>query len=153
CFVDVPAGYRGVLYPVEPLMKDDSIFTLSKKLPKGAFNDDDAYFGIFLNYINIPLFAMPKKPGLKRIDACYAGSSGVAEKVEKSREKNQTEIFQYAVQNKFFLNENSLLNKKLTLLVHIKAHCIYMRYKIKYLIRKSKKSFNKILRLADMPNS
>jgi hypothetical protein len=144
CFVDVPAGYRRVLYPVEPLMKDDSIFTFSEKLPKGIFNDDDAYFGIFLNYINVPLFAMPKKPGIKRIDACNAGSSGVAEEAEKSREKNQTEIFQYAVQNKFFLNENSLLNKKLTLLIHIKARCIYMKYKIKYLIRKSKSFFNKI---------
>jgi len=152
CFVDVPAGYRYVLYPVEPLMKDDSIFTFSEKLPKGIFNDDDAYFGIFLNYINVPLFAMPKKPGIKGILACNAGSSGVTEKVEKSREKNVTEIFQYAVQNKLFLNNNSLLNKKLTLLVHIKARCIYMKYKIKYLIRKSKSFFNKIFFLTDTPN-
>jgi hypothetical protein len=96
---------------------------------------------------------MPKKPGIKGILACNAGSSGVEENVEKSRKKNQMEIFQYAVQNKLFLNKKSLLNKKLTLLVHIKARCIYMKYKIKYLIRKSKKSFNKILCLTDTPNS
>ena len=53
--VDVPGGFSGVVYPIflfdktQFYMKDDFI----KTLPSGIYNDDDAYFGIIMNLMNI----------------------------------------------------------------------------------------------------
>jgi hypothetical protein len=62
CFVDVPSGYRGVVYPLEHLRDSDLPFALSSNLPKGVFNNDDAYFGMMLSLLGIPLFALPWTP-------------------------------------------------------------------------------------------
>jgi hypothetical protein len=97
-FVDIPAGYKGVLYPVERLRGSRMPFEFFSKLPSGIFNEDDAYFGVLLSVLNIPLFAIPNRPGGSPIMASkYDGGSAVAELANKERVQNEMEIFQYAV--------------------------------------------------------
>ena len=57
--VDAPAGYYGVVYPVDCIeraklfFEDDFVNTL----PSGIFNDDDAYFGIVFGAAKIPMYS------------------------------------------------------------------------------------------------
>ena len=100
--VDIPAGYMGVLYPVEEFRSNNLIFNLMNELPEGIFNDDDAYFGIVLNAMKINLIALKKLAPVKLIKT--SGGSAVVEQTTKHRTINEMEIFQYAVNNKLLLN-------------------------------------------------
>tara|TARA_B100001964_G_C14207768_1_gene588979 strand:- start:177 stop:935 length:759 start_codon:yes stop_codon:yes gene_type:complete len=103
-FVDIPSGYLGVLYPVKPFIKNNIIFNFFNKLPEGIFNDDDAYFGIILSIMRIPLLSIPKYPGLTKAQG--AGKSAVQEKAKKHRKDNEMEIFQFAVSKGYLPNKN-----------------------------------------------
>lgn len=93
CLVHIPAGYRGVLYPAQVLRHNRTIFELREELPAGIFNDDDAYFGIVLSVLKIPLYSIPNKAGAKLTEARSAGEGAVAENATKPRIDNEMEIF------------------------------------------------------------
>ncbi len=97
-FVDGVHGFRGVLYPARHLLDSCLPFTFFENLPAGAFFDDDAYFGIVLSMLKIPLFAIPMRlPGGAGVKVSpLEGGSAVQELVEKERTQNEMEIFQYA---------------------------------------------------------
>jgi len=108
CYVDVPAGYNGVLYPVKPFRENRIIFDFFNRLPDGVFNDDDAYFGIVLSIMNMPLFSIPI-PYFKVIIPVGVGESAVEEEVEKSRMDNEMEIFKFAIKKKYLPNKLAVL--------------------------------------------
>jgi hypothetical protein len=97
-FVDGVQGFRGVLYPARRLLNSDLPFTFFEKLPAGAFFDDDAYFGIVLSMLEVPLFAIPMRlPGGAGVKVSQLeGGSAVQELIEKERTQNEMEIFQSA---------------------------------------------------------
>ena len=95
-YVDAVAGFRGVYYPVEKIVPDRRIFDFASDLPDGIFNDDDAYLGICLSRMGVPIFAV-KPPKVKLVSAQGAGESAVQEKAAMHRAENSTRIFQFAV--------------------------------------------------------
>jgi glycosyltransferase involved in cell wall biosynthesis len=101
-YVDIPAGYRGVSYPAKTLLGSRVPFDLKNDLPPGIFHDDDAYFGMVLDKLGIPLVAIPRKRGRGNHSAEGAGGSAVAEFADKERADNESELFQYAVEAGFF---------------------------------------------------
>lgn len=96
-YVDVPAGYKGVVYPVDALIASRLPFDLKDGLMEGLFHDDDAYFGIVLSQLGVPLLAVPGRLGAaRRGHARGSGESGVQEKAPMDRRENEGEIFRYA---------------------------------------------------------
>lgn len=96
-YVDVPAGYKGVVYPVGALGASQLPFHLKNELIDGVFHDDDAYFGIVLSQLGVPLIAVPGRLGApRRGHARGGGDSGVQEKAAVDRRVNEVEIFRYA---------------------------------------------------------
>ena len=106
-FVDVPRGFHGVLYPVREFAKDQ--FYMSRQfletLPATVFNDDDAYFGMILGIMNIPIFVIDNHLDATEVDA---GGSAVQEKVARSRITAEMEIYQFAVQRGLLPNKHRL---------------------------------------------
>jgi len=97
--VDIPAGYRGVLYPIKNMINNNNIpFNFMKTLPKSIFNNDDAYFGILLSVLNIELIAIKRICDVKLTSG--AGDSGVCESIDEHRSVIEREIFQYAIEQK-----------------------------------------------------
>jgi hypothetical protein len=101
--VDAVVGWRGVLYPAAPLMANRDIFEMQKELPPGVVHDDDAYFGIALSRMKIPVLAVqwPRttrdgRP-LQMNELESSGGSAVQEAVLKDRRVNESEIFSFAV--------------------------------------------------------
>lgn len=93
--VHLPAGYRGVVYPLAPLLEAGDVpFTLREHLPECVFNDDDVYFGCLLAVLGVHLFAVPGSGGRT---AAGAGASAVAEAVEGDRVDNEMSILQAAI--------------------------------------------------------
>ena len=111
-FVDGVSGFRGVLYPARRLLDSRLPFTFFETLPAGAFFDDDAYFGIVLSMLKIPLFAIPlRMPGHAGVKISQLeGGSAVQELVEKERTQNEMEIFQHAYNAGYF--SFALTNRK-----------------------------------------
>ncbi len=102
-FVDVVCGWRGVLYPVAPLLRDRRIFDMQAETLPGTAHEDDAYFGICLSRMQVPLVSLKElrhttdgRP-LKIMASVGAGTSAVQEHVEKDRVDNEMEILQHAV--------------------------------------------------------
>lgn len=102
-YVDAVIGFRGVYYPVDKIAHDRRLFDFAAEMPEGIFNEDDAYFGICLGRLGIPIYAV-KPPrtvcgrlALKLIDASGAGDSAVQEKTPLHRIENEMQIFQFAV--------------------------------------------------------
>lgn len=96
-YVDVPAGYKGVVYPVSALGASQLPFELKDGLIDGVFHDDDAYFGIVLSQLGVPLIAVPGRlGGARRGHARGGGMSGVQEKAAIDRRVNEVDIFRYA---------------------------------------------------------
>lgn len=95
-YVNLVAGYRGVLYPVK-LIQKESIYALDSKLPEGIFNDDDIYFGIMAKHCNIPIYSIPPKGGLK--DTNNSAIPGVTFQTNIHRIDNEMNIIQYALKN------------------------------------------------------
>jgi hypothetical protein len=112
-YVDVVAGYRGVLYPASIFDGDDRVFRMMREMPAGVFNEDDAYFGICLSRMNVPIYAVeqPHSDGDgDRADYHHlaeAGPSAVEEQTTKDRETNEMEIFQYAVARGWLPNKKA----------------------------------------------
>jgi len=108
-FVDVPAGFFGVVYPVSCLkqannyLQDDFISTL----PPGIFNDDDAFFGIVFSVANIPIYSCMGDIVLN-VEPTNDGGSAVSEHVSKHRCDNESELFQFAVMKSFLPNKYTL---------------------------------------------
>ncbi len=101
--VHSPAGYLGVLYPIEKFKTNNIIFTYMNNLPNGIFNDDDVYFGIILSLMNIKLIAINSV--INPIPISEAGISAVEEQVDMPRILNEMNLYQYAIKNNLlFLN-------------------------------------------------
>ena len=102
-YVDAVAGFRGVYYPVDRIVHDTRLFDFASELPEGVFNDDDAYFGICLSRMEVPIFAVrpPRKANdrvaVQLVSAKGAGGSAVQEKTAMHRVENTMRIFQFAV--------------------------------------------------------
>jgi hypothetical protein len=94
--VHAPAGYNCVVYPAPKLLQTATPFTLRNTLSDGVFHDDDAYFGLVLSVLNIPLIAVP---GQRTKSAGNDGGSGVAEDSGRDRRDNEMEIFSTAVRD------------------------------------------------------
>lgn len=95
-FVDVPGGYSGVLYPI--FLFDYSFLEekFIKTLPEGIFNDDDAYFGIILNMMNIPLYVPRNSIEFElNIGGFQNVESAVQANVNIDRVTNEMNILQY----------------------------------------------------------
>ena len=116
-FVDGVHGFRGALYPARRLLESRLPFTLFESLPAGVFFDDDAYFGILLSMLNIPLFAIPMRlPGGAGVKVSQLeGGSAVQELVEKERTLNEMEIFQFAYNAGYFSFAMANRKRQLTL--------------------------------------
>jgi glycosyltransferase involved in cell wall biosynthesis len=124
-YVDAVAGFRGVYYPLDKIKHDRRIFDFVSEFPEGIFNDDDAYFGICLSRMEVPIFAVkPPKRNSDRVavtlvSAQGAGGSAVQEKAEMNRIDNAMRIFQFAVSKGWLPsrmamdNPDSLLRKLL----------------------------------------
>ncbi len=95
-YVDIPAGYKGVVYPARKLLASPLPFELRHSLPDGIFHDDDAYFGILLNELSIPLLSVPSRPGsASRRQSREGGASAVAEGAGENRQANEMNILRY----------------------------------------------------------
>ena len=101
---DIPAGCRGVLYPVKKLYENNIVFTFMNTLPDGIFNDDDLYFAIILNLLDIELVSL--KEIYNYIPTENNIKSAVVEKTNIDRVTNEMNIIQYAI------SKNLLPNKK-----------------------------------------
>lgn len=102
--VDVVAGFRGVLYPLEAIWPArEEFLELRHRLPAGVFNDDDAYFGMVLASRRIPIWAVPTvipEIGLSKKSMATApegDESGVASGAAIPREENEAQLFRHAV--------------------------------------------------------
>ena len=102
-YVDIVCGWRGVLYPVDALMRDTRVFDLQADMPPGVAHDDDAYFGICMSRMDIPVYALKDlrhtNDGTRlHVTSCEGGGgSAVQERVAKDRVDNEMEIVQHAV--------------------------------------------------------
>lgn len=103
-YVDVVAGFRGVLYPLEAIWPArEEFFELRHRLPAGVFNDDDAYFGMVLAARSIPIWAVPTvipDIGLSKksmATATEGDESGVASGAAIPRQENEAQLFRHAV--------------------------------------------------------
>lgn len=96
-FVDLTAGYRGVVYPVDPLMGAPLVFALRDRLPDGIFNDDDIYFGVILDRLGIPLYALPPPLDDRWSSSGGSGDSAVAENTLVDRRANESTLLTDAV--------------------------------------------------------
>lgn len=92
--VHAPAGYKAVAYPVRQMATSNTPFALRNELPKGVFHDDDAYFGIVLAKMGIPLIAVPGR-GVNSLT--NDGGSAVVEQTGMDRRDNEMEIFRHAL--------------------------------------------------------
>lgn len=57
-YVDAVVGFKGVYYPLDKIGNDNRMFDFASELPDGIFHDDDAYFGICLARMDVPIFAV-----------------------------------------------------------------------------------------------
>lgn len=131
-FVDGVAGFRGVLYPVHLMRGSQVPFTFFDKVPAGAINDDDAYFGIVLSVMKIPLFAIPIRSGDAGVKVSQLeGGSGVEEAVDKVRTQNEMEIFQHAVNAGYFDFSRGNATRQLTLTERLALFLIRLRNKLR----------------------
>ncbi|MBZ0211319.1 MAG: hypothetical protein K8F92_16965 [Hyphomicrobium sp.] len=102
-YVDAVVGFRGVYYPVNAITQDRRIFDFAAELPEFVYHNDDAYFGICLSRMGIPIYAVkpPRTTSSRRrvelVCAQGAGESAVQEKMGAHRVENEMEIYQYAV--------------------------------------------------------
>ena len=103
-YVDIPRGYCGVSYPIY-LFKTSTYLSREffNTLPSGIFNEDDAYFGILMGILNIPIFVENNKKNIKVIEC--AGMSGVCEKTTVDRITNEMNIIQFAVNKGYLPNK------------------------------------------------
>ncbi len=101
--VDAVLGWRGVLYPVKPLMANRRIFEMLDELPDGTIHNDDIYFGVALSRLNIPIWSIrsPKSTrdgrALEILELPTGGPSAVQEAVAKNRRLHESDSFSYAV--------------------------------------------------------
>ena len=105
CYVDSPAGCNGVLYPIEPFRTDKRIFTFMDNLPDGIYNDDDAYFGIILSIMNIPLYSIVREGELAASHTstpqCKRSCLNTTIDSNIPRCDNESQIYQHAVDNNY----------------------------------------------------
>ena len=131
-FVDGVAGFRGVLYPVHLMRGSQLPFTFFENLPAGAVNDDDAYFGIVLSVMKIPLLAIPIRAGGEAVKVSeLEGGSGVEEQVDKGRTQNEMEIFQHAVKAGYFSFSRGNATRQLTPMERLALFLIRLRNKLR----------------------
>lgn len=104
-FVDAPRGYCGVLYPVREFAPDRFYMSpeFLQTLPAEVFNDDDAFFGMILGAMNIPVFVVDNQLDAREVDA---GASAVQEGVDKDRTTAEMELYQFAVRRGFLPNRH-----------------------------------------------
>jgi len=110
-FVDVPRGFHGVAYPLSELAPDRFYMSpefIGTLIPE-VFNDDDAFFGIILGIMNVPIFVTNFKLDAKVVDD---GKSAVQENVAKNRLTAEMEIYQFAVQKGYLPNKHRLAATK-----------------------------------------
>jgi len=106
-FVDVPRGFHGVAYPLSELAPDRFYMSpefIGTLIPE-VFNDDDAFFGIILGIMNVPIFVINHRLETGSVDA---GESAVQENSSKNRMTAEMEIYQFAVQRGYLPNKHRL---------------------------------------------
>lgn len=106
-FVDVPRGFHGVAYPLSKLAPDRFYMSpefIGTLIPE-VFNDDDAFFGIILGIMNVPIFVINHRLETGSVDA---GESAVQENSSKNRMTAEMEIYQFAVQKGYLPNKHRL---------------------------------------------
>lgn len=104
-FVDAPRGFCGVLYPVREFAQDRFYMSpgFLETLPPEVFNDDDAYFGMILGMMNIPVFVVNNQLNTREVDA---GASAVQEGVDNNRVTAEMELYQFAVRRGYLPNRH-----------------------------------------------
>jgi hypothetical protein len=112
CYVDVPAGFFGVSYPVKRLLenahllKDEFIATL----PAGVFHEDDSYMAIICGIAGIPIYSF-KGEYLVMVRQTHDGGSAISEQMGKDRIDNECEIYQFAVSKGYLPNKHVSFTK------------------------------------------
>jgi hypothetical protein len=98
--VDGVCGWRGVIYPLSAVAKDSdtTIFDMMTEMIPGTKHDDDAYFGIALSRMGIPIRSIPVDRDDVSVNCDGAGGSAVQEGVSKDRLDNEAEIYRHAVE-------------------------------------------------------
>lgn len=119
-YVDAVVGFRGVYYPIEKITQDRRIFDFASEMPEGIFHEDDAYFGICLSRMGVPIYAVkPPKDAdgrpVKLVSTQDAGDSAVQEKADMHRVENEMRIFQLAVSKGWLPNQMARDNPGSTL--------------------------------------
>lgn len=113
-YVDAVVGFRGVYYPTDKIAHDTRLFDFAADMPEGIFNEDDAYFGICLGRMGVPVYAVrpPRtacgRLALKLVAASGAGDSAVQEKAPVHRIENEMQIFQFAVSKGWLPNRTTV---------------------------------------------
>ncbi len=104
-FVDAPRGFHGVLYPVREFAPDRFYMSpeFLETLPSEVFNDDDAYFGMILGIMNIPVFVVSNQMNASDVGA---SASAVQEGVAKNRVTTEMELYQFAVRRGYLPNRH-----------------------------------------------
>ncbi len=105
-FVDVPCGYKGVLYPIHAF--NSNRFFMShefiNEFPRGIIHDDDAYFGIILSIMCISVYVVRSEMEYREV--IDPDGSAVAYGTTTHRIVNEGEIYSYAVEKKYLPNFN-----------------------------------------------
>ena len=108
-YVDAVADFRGVLYPTAIFERDRRIFTLMDKLLPGVFHEDDAYIGVAMSAMGVPIYAVRTYEGragetVSLLRTSEGKRSAVQEQAEKDRRVNEMEIYQQAVREGYLPN-------------------------------------------------
>lgn len=112
CYVDVPAGFFGVSYPVKRLLENIHLFKdeFISTLPSGVFHDDDAFIAIVCGIAGIPIYSF-KGEYMGMVQATYDGGSAISEQMGKDRVDNECEIYQFAVSKGYLPNKHVSFTK------------------------------------------
>jgi len=112
CYVDVPAGFFGVLYPVNRLLENTLLFTdeFISTLPSGVFHDDETFMAIVCGIAEIPIYSFKGEHAVM-VRQTYDGGSAIAEQMGKDRTDNETELYQFAVSKGYLPNKHVSFTK------------------------------------------
>lgn len=112
CYVDVPAGFFGVLYPVKRLLENAHLFKddFINTLPSGVFHDDETFMAIVCGIAGIPIYSYKGEHAVM-VRATYDGGSAISEQMGRDRVDNECEIYQFAVNKGYLPNKHVSFTK------------------------------------------
>ena len=111
-YVDVPAGFFGVLYPVKCLRENAHLLTdeFISTLPSGVFHEDDSFIAIVCGIAGIPIYSFKGEHAVM-VRQTYDGGSAICEQMGKDRNDNETELYQFAVSKGYLPNKHVSFTK------------------------------------------